>query len=153
MFGAQHPLQQKIPAMRVEPYLMFFGRCEEALAFYQRAIDAKLQTLMRFKDNPEPPRMPLPAGWDDKVMHSGFMVGDTLVMASDGMSDQPQRSDSVTLSITADDEAQARRFFDALADGGSVFMALGPTFWSPCFGMCSDRFGVSWMVGVDAPPA
>lgn len=138
--------------MRVEPYLMFAGRCAEALAFYQRAIDAKPQMVMRFKDSPEPPRMPLPAGWDDKVMHSAFTVGDTLVMASDGMSEQAQPFNGITLSISADNEAQARRFFDALAEGGSVFMPLGKTFWSPCFGMCKDRFGVSWMVGLDAPP-
>lgn len=139
--------------MRVEPYLMFAGRCEEALAFYQRAIGAKPQLVLRFKDSPEPPLMPLPADWDDKIMHCGFQVGDTLVMASDGMSDQAQPFTGITLSITADDEAQARRCFDALAEGGSVFMPMGKTFWSPCFGMCSDRFGVSWMVGLDAPPA
>ena len=139
--------------MSIQPYLYFDGRADEAIEFYQRVLGAEVEMLMRFKDSPEPPRMPLPAGWDDKIMHSSLLVGDTLVMASDGMSDQPQRSDSVTLSITADDEAQARRVFDALADGGSVFMPLGKTFWSPCFGMCSDRFGVSWMVGVDAPPA
>jgi PhnB protein len=139
--------------MRVEPYLMFAGRCEEALAFYQRAIDAQPVMVMRFKDSPEPPAMPLPAGWDDKIMHSGFKIGDTLVMASDGMSAEPQSFKGVTLSITADSEAQARRFFDALAEGGSVFMPLGKTFWSPCFGMCSDRFGVQWMVGLDGPQA
>jgi PhnB protein len=137
--------------MRVEPYLMFSGRCEEALAFYRRAIDARPTMVLRFKESPEPPHMPLPAGWDDKIMHCGFHVGDTLVMASDGMSAEAQPFTGVTLSITADDEAQARRFFDALAEGGSVYMPLGKTFWSPCFGMCSDRFGVHWMVGIDGP--
>jgi len=137
--------------MRVEPYLMFAGRCEEALAFYRRAIDAQPQMVLRFKESPEPPQMSLPAGWDDKIMHCGFKVGDTLVMASDGMSREAQSFAGVTLSISADSEAQARRFFDALAEGGSVFMPMGPTFWSPCFGMCSDRFGVHWMVGLDGP--
>jgi PhnB protein len=137
--------------MRVEPYLMFAGRCEEALAYYQRAIDAKPVMVLRFKESPEPPSMPLPAGWDDKIMHCGFMVGDTLVMASDGMSAEAQSFAGVTLSITVDDEAQARRFFGALAEGGSVFMPLGKTFWSPLFGMCCDRFGVHWMVGLDGP--
>ena len=139
--------------MRVEPYLMFSGRCEEALAFYQRAIDAKLQMVLRFKESPEPPAMPMPPDWGDKIMHSGLMVGDTLVMASDGMSSEAQSYNGVTLSITADSEAQARRYFSALAEGGSVFMPMGPTFWSPCFGMCSDRFGVQWMVGIDGPQA
>lgn len=136
--------------MRVEPYLMFAGRCEEALAFYQRAIGAKAQMVLRFKDSPEPPHMALPAGWDDKIMHCGFQVGDTLVMASDGMSEQAQPFTGITLSITADDEAQARRCFDALAEGGSVFMPMGKTFWSPCFGMLTDRFGLGWMINVAA---
>jgi PhnB protein len=137
--------------MRIEPYLMFSGRCDEALAFYRSAIDAHPVMVMRFKESPEPPAMPLPPDWDDKIMHCGFHVGDTLVMASDGMSTAPQSFTGVTLSLTADSEAQARRYFDALAEGGSVFMPMGPTFWSPCFGMCSDRFGVRWMVGLDGP--
>lgn len=137
--------------MRVEPYLMFSGRCEEALAFYERAVDAKPTMVMRFKESPDPPQMPLPPKWDDKIMHSGFMLGDTLVMASDGMSTEPQNYSGVSLSLTVDDEAQAQRYFKALAEGGKVFMPLGKTFWSPCFGMCTDKFGVNWMVGVDGP--
>jgi PhnB protein len=135
--------------MRVEPYLMFAGRCDEALAFYQQAIGAVPVMVMRFRESPEPPAMPLPPGWDDKVMHCGFRVGDTLVMASDGMSTETPSYAGVTLSLTADDEAQARRHFAALSEGGSVFMPMGPTFWSACFGMCIDRFGVQWMVGID----
>ncbi|MCU0923606.1 MAG: VOC family protein [Burkholderiaceae bacterium] len=135
--------------MRVEPYLMFAGRCDEALAFYQQAIGAMPVMVMRFRESPDPPPMPLPPGWDDKVMHCGFRVGDTLVMASDGMSTETPSYAGVTLSLTADSEAQARRQFAALAEGGSVFMPMGPTFWSACFGMCSDRFGVQWMVGID----
>jgi PhnB protein len=139
--------------MRVEPYLMLSGRCEEALNFYQTAVDAQPVMVMRFKESPEPPHMPLPPDWDEKIMHCGFMVGQTLVMASDGMTAQPVDFSGVSLSITADDEAQAHRMFDALAKGGSIFMPMGKTFWAPCFGMCTDQFGVNWMVGVDGPQA
>lgn len=139
--------------MRVEPYLMFSGRCEEALNFYQRAVDAQPVMVMRFKDSPEPPQMPLPPHWGEKVMHCGFMVGQTLVMASDGMSTEKLDFSGVSLSITADDETQARRQFEALSAGGKVFMPMGQTFWSPCFGMCTDPFGVNWMVGIDGPSA
>ena len=136
--------------MRVEPYLMFSGRCEEALAFYNQAIGAKTTMLMRFDESPDKNHpMPLPPNWDKKILHSSMQVGDTVVMASDGMSTEPVSFAGVTLSITADDEAQAKRLFDALAKDGKVFMPLGKTFWSPCFGMASDKFGVSWMVGVD----
>lgn len=135
--------------MRVEPYLMFSGRCEEAMAFYQKAVDAKPVMVMRFDESPDKPPMPMPPNWDKKIMHCGMMVGDTLVMASDGMSTEPVSYSGTSLSITADDEASARRIFDALAVGGNVFMPMGKTFWSPCFGMCTDKFGVNWMVGLD----
>jgi PhnB protein len=135
--------------MRVEPYLMFSGRCEEAIAFYNQAIDAHTTMVMRFDESPEPPMMPLPPNWGKKIMHSSFKVGDTLVMASDGMSVEPVSFAGVSLSITADNEAQVKQFFDALALGGNIFMPIGKTFWSPCFGMCSDKFGVNWMVGID----
>jgi PhnB protein len=72
--------------MRVEPYLMLSGRCEEALVFYQTAVGARPVMVMRFKESPEPPHMPLPSNWSEKIMHCGFMIGQTLVMASDGMS-------------------------------------------------------------------
>jgi PhnB protein len=139
--------------MRVEPYLMFSGRCEEALSFYQAAVGAQPVMVMRFKESPEPPHMPLPPNWGEKIIHCGFMVGQTLVMASDGMGTEKVNFSGVSLSITADNEAQAKRLFDALSVGGSVFMPMGKTFWSPCFGMCSDKFGVSRMVGIDGPQA
>ena len=138
--------------MRVEPYLMLSGRCEEALAFYNQAIGAPTTMLMRFDESPDKKYwMPLPPNWDKKMMHSSMMVGDTTVMLSDGMSTEPVSFSGVTLSITVDDEAQAKKIFDALSVGGQVFMPLGKTFWSPCFGMTSDKFGVSWMVGLDGP--
>ncbi len=138
--------------MRVEPYLMLSGRCEEALAFYQHAIDAKTTMVMRFDESPDKNHpMPMPPNWDKKIMHSSMTVGSTTVMMSDGMNTEPKDLSGVTLSITVDDEAQAKKMFDALSVGGNVVMPLGKTFWSPCFGMTSDKFGVSWMVGLDGP--
>lgn len=139
--------------MRIEPYLFLNGRCDEAIGFYEGALGATRGMLMRFDDNPTPHQgPPLPAGWGGKVMHAELHVGQTLVMVSDGMSDTPAPMQGSALSISADDEASARRMFGQLADGGQVVMPLGPTFWSPCFGMVNDRFGVAWMLGVDGPP-
>lgn len=136
--------------MKVEPYLMLSGRCEEALAFYGQAVGAQTTMVMRFDESPDKNHpMPLPPGWDKKIMHSAMTVGDTTVMLSDGMSTEPASFSGVTLSISADNEAQAKQVFAALSAGGTVLMPLGKTFWSPCFGMTSDQFGVSWMVGVD----
>jgi PhnB protein len=130
----------------VETYLFFSGRCEEAVNFYTAAVGARLEMLMRFKESPDaPPPGMVPPGWDDKVMHASFRLGDTRVMASDGC--QPGTSfNGFSLSLSVATEAEARRAFDALAEGGQVTMPLGKTFWSPCFGMLTDRFGVGWMV-------
>jgi PhnB protein len=135
--------------MRVEPYLFFNGRCEEAVEFYKKALGAEVAMLMRFKDSPEPhaPGM-LPPGSENKVMHVSFRVGDTTVMASDGFCKGQTDFQGLSLSLTVSNEAEADRVFAALAEGGQVQMPLGKTFWSPRFGMVSDRFGLGWMVTV-----
>jgi PhnB protein len=135
--------------MRVEPYLFFNGRCEEAVEFYKKALGAKVAMLMRFKDSPEPhaPGM-LPPGSENKVMHVSFRVGDTTVMASDGFCKGQTDFQGLSLSLTVSNEAEADRVFAALADGGQVQMPLNKTFWSPRFGMVTDRFGLGWMVTV-----
>jgi PhnB protein len=110
--------------------------------------------LMRYKEAPEPPPPGMiPPGTENKVMHASFRVGDTEVMLSDGNCSGKPTFNGFSLSITAADEADARRKFDALVRGGEVTMPLGKTFWSPCFGMLTDRFGVGWMVSVPSPEA
>lgn len=134
--------------MKIEPYLFFNGRCEEAVEFYRQAVGAKVEALIRFKESPEPPNpdCPVPPGWEDKVMHGSFRIGETLVMASDGHGGAPAEFRGFGLSITVKDAAEAKKVFDALADGGQVQAPLSPTFFSPSFGMVADRFGVMWMV-------
>jgi len=135
--------------MNVQPYLFFEGRAEEALNFYIKALGTKLDMLMRNKEAPEqPPPGTLPPGSENKVMHASFKVGDTEVMVSDGFCSGKPQFNGFSLSITAPDQAAAKRMFDALAEGGQVTMPLGKTFWSPCFGMLKDKFGVGWMINV-----
>jgi len=140
--------------MLVQAYLNFDGRCEEALEFYRNALGAEVQMLMRFKESPEPcdPSMVAP-GSDNKVMHSAFRVGSTVLLASDCGCQGKPNFQGVSLSLSVKSEADAERAFKALADGGQVQMPLSKTFWSPRFGMVSDRFGVSWMVNVEGPRA
>lgn len=132
--------------MQVAPYLFFEGRCEEALAYYQRALGAKVTMMMRFKESPDPASCPAADG--EKVMHASFEIGDAVVMASDGRCEGKPNFQGFALSLTAPGEAEARRWFDALADGGQVQLPLSKTFFSPLFGMTTDRFGVNWMVYV-----
>src|SRR5262245_62967706 len=133
-------------AQQIQPYLFFDGRCEEALEFYRGALDAKVEMMMRFKDNPDPqPGMCAP-GSENKVMHAAFHVGDSLVMASDGMAGGKPEFKGFSLSVNAKDEAHADKLFSALGKGGKVTMPLAKTFFSPRFGMVTDKFGVGWMV-------
>jgi PhnB protein len=132
----------------IQPYLFFGGRCEEALEFYKSAIGAKVEMLMHHKDSPEaPPPGMLPPGFENKVMHASFRVGDSVIMGSDGCG-ETTKFEGFSLSLTMPTEADAQRVFAALSDGGKVTMPLAKTFWSPSFGMLEDRFGVGWMVTV-----
>ena len=135
--------------MAIEPYLFFNGRCEEAVEYYKKALGAEVLMMMRFKESPEqhPPGM-LPPGSENKIMHACIRIGDASVMASDGRCTGQADFQGFSLSLTAANEAEAERKFAALADGGQVQMPLGKTFWSPCFGMVADHFGVGWMVSV-----
>lgn len=136
--------------MKIEPYLFFSGRCDEALAFYKSALGAELTMLMQYKDNPEPPSIPLPAGWEDKVTHAALKIGEMQLMASEGCEDRVEPGfQGVSLSLEMPDAATAHRAFDALADSGTVQMPLAKTFFAPCFGMLTDRFGLGWMVIVN----
>lgn len=130
----------------IQPYLFFGGRCEEALSFYQKALGAKVDMMMRFNESPEPPPPGcLAPGFEKKIMHSSFRVGGTMIMASDGC-DERLAFAGFSLSLSLPTEADVDRAFSALADGGAVQMPLAQTFWSRRFGMVTDRFGVQWMV-------
>jgi len=136
--------------MPVTPYLFFDGRCEEALDFYKKALGAEVEMMMRYKESPEPPPPGMvPAGSENKIMHSCFRVGDAPVMASDGCAQNKPKFEGFSLSVNARDEAEADRMFKALSAGGEVRMPLGKTFFAKRFGMVADRFGVGWMVIVE----
>jgi PhnB protein len=140
-----------MPATTITPYLFFAGRCEEALEFYRTKLGAEVETLMRFNQSPEPPPPGmLQAGFENKIMHASFRLRGVPLMASDGCGGK-STFDGFRLALTVPTEGDARKAFDALADGGSVQMPLAKTFWSPCYGMVTDRFNVGWMVMVDGP--
>ncbi len=138
--------------MKVQAYLYFDGRCEEALAFYKSALGAEIGMLMRFGDSPVPPQdgcegVPIPG---DKIMHCSFKVGETDLLASDGRSKGNPKFEGISLTLNAPNIAEAEKLFAALSDGGNVQMPMTQTFFSPRFGMVADKFGVSWMVIVEA---
>ena len=137
--------------MLVQSYLFFNGRCEEALEFYRKALGAQVTMMMRFKENPEP--MTDGCGPDggpgpdpNSIMHASFKIGETEVMASDGMGGGKAEFKGFSLSVSAASDAEAQRLFKLLGEGGKVEMPMAKTFFASSFGVVVDRFGVSWMV-------
>ena len=133
--------------MKVQAYRTFGGRCEEALEFYTKSIGAEVTGLMRWKESPEAD-MKGPPGWEEKVMNAAFRIGESQLMADDGMGDKTAEFKGMTLAIEVADDAEARRVFTALGEAGNVTMPLMKTFWTSSFGMLTDKFGVPWMVNV-----
>jgi PhnB protein len=134
--------------MAFHPYLMFGGNCREAFTRYQQIFGGDL-ALLSMKDMP--PGEEIPAGKEDLIMHAALTIGDNLLMASDDPTTDSVSVQGMQVNYSVTDPAEAQRAFKALAEGGQVNLPIGPTFWSPMFGMCTDRFGVPWMVGAEQP--
>jgi PhnB protein len=130
--------------MNLEPYLFFEGRCDEALEFYRRNLGAEVEGLMRYKDAPG--GEPCPGATPENVMHARLRIGEAHLMASDGNNNGNPSFKGFSLTLTADDDAEAKRKFEALAQGGQVVQPIIATFFASSFGMVVDKFGVSWMV-------
>jgi PhnB protein len=134
--------------MALYPYLNFGGNCREAFTRYQEIFGGDLQ-LLATSDLPPEARAEMPGVQDDLVMHAALSFGDHLLMASDDPEETFAPAQGMHVNYTLSDLDEAERVFTALADGGQVTMPLGETFWSPRFGMCTDRFGTPWMVNVE----
>ncbi len=136
---------------KLQPYLFYSGRCEEALEFYKTAIGAKVGMIMRFNESPTAlPAGILQPGFENKIMHSAFTVGSLTILASDGCDDKTTFS-GFRLALSVSTVEEAERLFDALAVGGKVDMPLEQTFWAVTYGQVTDKFNVGWMVMVPAP--
>ena len=140
--------------MSIQSYLFFEGRADEAIAFYRKALDAELLMRLTYAEAPGgnaqcPDGSTPPA---DKVMHAGLRIGDTELGLSDGMCSGKPQFKGFAMTLVCADDAEARRRFDALADGGQVNVPLAESFFATAFGMLVDRFGVDWMVMVPKAP-
>ncbi|MDB5503354.1 MAG: Glyoxalase/bleomycin resistance protein/dioxygenase [Tardiphaga sp.] len=136
--------------MQINPYVHYNGNCEEALNFYVKAIGAKIDVLMHVEGSPAAAHMPPEMA--KKVLHSQFSIDGEVVMASDAAPEYFRQPQGFSISLNMEDPAEGEKIFHALADGGTVLMPFGATFWSKGFGMCVDKFGIPWMVNCAMEP-
>ena len=134
--------------MQVNPYLNFDGNCAEAFRYYAQVLGTPIEFIQTFGESPMADQTPPEAR--DHVMHVSMRIGDTLLMGSDAPPGYFQKPQGLYVSLHVERAAEARRIFDALAEGGTVAMPFEPTFWAAGgFGMCTDRFGTPWMVNCE----
>lgn len=130
--------------MRVNPYLLFNGRCQEAFTFYAECLGGKIEAMLPHAGTPAEGHVP--PEWREKIMHARLSLGEDVIMGSDappGHFESP-KGFSVTIQLT--DPVEADRIFRRLSDGATVTMPIQQTFWATRFGMLVDRFGTPWMV-------
>ncbi len=134
--------------MNTNVHLGFTGSCDAAFAFYEAVFRTKRLITMKWGE--APPEVPCPEGANDLVMHTAMTLGNITLMGADAPPGHGKPFGGFDISLDDSDESEVRRLFNALSEGGSVMMPLSSTFWSPLFGMCTDKFGVHWMVSVSA---
>ena len=132
--------------MHIDAYLNFDGRAQEAIDFYKSAVGAKVEMVMRFKDAPPEAQGSMSPESKDKVMHASLKIGDTTILASDGYCTGKASFAGVSLALSADSPAEAEKLFKVLSEGGQVTMLMTEAFFANRFGICTDKFGVAWMV-------
>ena len=130
--------------MQLNPYLLFNGECEAAFKFYEKCLGGKIESMMTHAGTPAEEHVP--AEWRDKVLHARLTVGDQVLLGSDAPPGYYSKPQGITVSIQLKDKAEGERIFNELADNGNVKMPFQQTFWAAGFGMCTDRFGIPWMV-------
>ncbi|HEX3251362.1 MAG TPA: VOC family protein [Pyrinomonadaceae bacterium] len=133
--------------MHLNPYLLFNGNCAEAFKFYEQTLGGKIEALMTFNGSPAAEHAP--PEWGDKILHASMTIGDQRVMASDAPPGQYKQPQGISVSIGLNDRDKGERIFNALAEGGTTTMPFAKTFWASGFGMCTDRFGIPWMVNCE----
>ncbi len=136
--------------MDIHTYLTFDGTCEEALNFYAQALDGEILMLSRISGMPGGD---LPPGAEVRILHGRLSLGGQVIMASDSFPGQRVSHGGFSMSLGFDMVEEARIAFEKLSAGGEVTMEFAETFWAKAFGICTDQFGVSWMVNVDKPDA
>jgi PhnB protein len=135
--------------MNLNPYLNFEGTCRKAMEFYAKVLGGKILAMMTFADMPSD--QPASPEVHDLVAHARIAIGDEVLMASDAPANRFEKPQGFYVTLNIKDPAEAERVYNALAEGGTVIMPIGETFWAQKFAMLKDRFGTPWMINCEKP--
>ncbi|MGA2231531.1 MAG: VOC family protein [Tepidisphaeraceae bacterium] len=136
--------------MKLTPHLSFNGQCREALDFYQHCFGAKIDFMLTFGDSPASDKVP--PEWREKIVHATLAIGESTLNADDAPPGRYQPPKGFQLTIDVQDIAEAERIFRELSERGTVLMPFQKTFWSPGFGVVTDRFGIIWEINTQQAP-
>jgi PhnB protein len=136
-------------AIQLNPYLTFNGTCEAAFKFYAQCLGGRIEYIVTYESRPK--EYPVPAEWRDKILHATLRVGDQMLMGGDALPDRYQKPQGFGLTLGLNDPTEAERIFKALAENGTVEMALQETFWAVRFGVLVDQFGIPWTINCERP--
>ena len=136
--------------MKMHAYVNFPGTCKDALQFYEKHLGGKIVRMSTFDQVPNQQNIP-PGLERSGVLHARIELGDTILMASDGPKERVQPMRSAYLSLSLDSDAEAERIYNALSDGGEVFMPMEETFFASRFAQFRDKFGINWMLIHEKP--
>jgi PhnB protein len=128
--------------MKVDVYINYRGRCEEAFRFYQQHLGGKITSMMRHGELGQ--QTNVPPDWKNAILHARIELGGMVLMGADIPGAEPMRSAYLTLRVDSDSEAE--RLYALLTEGGEIFMKMEQTFFASRFAMFRDRFGTSWML-------
>ncbi len=137
---------------KLNPYLNFMGKTEEAFTFYKSVFGGEFVMLQRFKDTPQKDQLP-ESDWD-KIMHVSLMIGNEVLMGTDALESMGHTlvfGNAISLTLSVDSKEEADRLWTALqANGGKSDLPMTDMFWGAYFGMADDAFGIKWMISYDA---
>ena len=133
--------------MQLHPYLLFNGNCAEAFKFYEQTLGGEIENIVNFNGTPAAEQAP--PEWGDKVLHATLAFGDERLLGSDAPPGHYEQPKGFSVSLSLNDRDKGERIFNALAEGGTTTMPFSKTFWAEGFGMCTDRFGIPWIVNCE----
>jgi PhnB protein len=130
--------------MQLSPYLNFAGRCAEAFRFYEQLLGGTIEVMMTHGESPIAGQVP--PEQHHYILHASLLIGEQRLLASDAPPQHFRPAQGMHVSLSVDDPAEAERIYAGLAEGATVEMPLGETFWAKRFAMLVDRFGTPWII-------